>query len=289
MKTLTMSYPGETPASLDCYLLDCELKFGQNTDRPAIVICPGGGYIYLSPRESEPVALAYAAKGFHTFILHYSVGRDAVGWTPLAQIDWAIGTIREHAAEWHIDPEKIVSCGFSAGGHLALASGLRAKNRPNAMILGYPATSFGPAGPENMILQLISGQKELTEEQAVIYDLTPQVNAQTPPAYIFTTYGDSLTRSPTLALAARYDALNIPFEYHMFGFGPHGYSLADEVAADGSSQVLDAHAAKWLDLSAEWLIRLFGGLEFRDVSTSRIGEALKKLGLGADMSGAEHS
>lgn len=36
MKTLTMSYPGETPASLDCYLLDCELKFGQNTGRTCL-------------------------------------------------------------------------------------------------------------------------------------------------------------------------------------------------------------------------------------------------------------
>ena len=44
---------------------------------PAIVICPGGGYLYCSPREAEPVALRYAARGFHAFILRYSVGWDA--------------------------------------------------------------------------------------------------------------------------------------------------------------------------------------------------------------------
>ena len=34
---------------------------------------------------------------------------------------WAIGTIRRHAGEWHVAPDKIAACGFSAGGHLALS------------------------------------------------------------------------------------------------------------------------------------------------------------------------
>ena len=76
--------------------------------------------MYLSPREAEPVALAYAAKGIHAFVLHYSVGWNASGLEPLKEMDWAISYIREHAEEWNIDSDKIISCGFSAGGHLAL-------------------------------------------------------------------------------------------------------------------------------------------------------------------------
>ena len=77
MKMIHMSIPGHPQATLEGYILDCELTLGQEKNRPAIVICPGGGYLYCSPREAEPVALRYAARGFHAFILRYSVGWDA--------------------------------------------------------------------------------------------------------------------------------------------------------------------------------------------------------------------
>ena len=77
MKMIHMSCPGHPEATLEGYLLDCETAFGQHKTRPAVIVCPGGGYVYLSPREGEPVALRYASKGFHAFILRYSVGFDA--------------------------------------------------------------------------------------------------------------------------------------------------------------------------------------------------------------------
>ena len=62
-------YPGKENVYLDCYILNSGLKLGQEMTRPAVVICPGGGYVYLSPREAEPVAMAYASKGIHAFVL----------------------------------------------------------------------------------------------------------------------------------------------------------------------------------------------------------------------------
>ena len=79
-----------------------------------------------------------------------------------------------------------------------------------------------------------------------------------------------------------YEKQGILYEYHVFQKGPHGYSLADAACADGSSQVLNSHVAKWLDLSVEWLFSVFGEPQFEDVSTSRIMEAMKELGI--DMS-----
>ena len=49
MKMIHMSIPGHEEATLEGYILDCELTLGQETNRPAIVICPGGGYLYCSP------------------------------------------------------------------------------------------------------------------------------------------------------------------------------------------------------------------------------------------------
>jgi len=274
-------------AYVTAYILDSGLKFGQETKRPAIVINPGGGYIYLSPRESEPVAMAYAAKGFHTFVLNYSLGYDAEDFAPLKELDMAIGIIRANADKWNVADDKIAVCGFSAGGHLALASGVMAENCPDAMILGYPAVSLRELPG---IAKILSGKGDFfTEQDLKAYDLVPQVNEKTPPAFVFVTGGDKSCRKGCIELIAKMEKYDIPCEFHLFGFGPHGYSLANEVCADGSSQVIDFHVAKWLDMSAEWLIQMFGGLEFTDISTSRIAEEAKKLGIDLTGKPVEHA
>ncbi|MEE1328552.1 MAG: alpha/beta hydrolase, partial [Oscillospiraceae bacterium] len=132
MKMIHMTCPDHPEATLEGYLLDCDIAYGQNMKRPAVLVLPGGGYLYCSHREGEPVALRYAAAGFHAFVLRYSTRWDAAGFSPLAEASWAIGYIRENAEEWNIDPDCLAVCGFSAGGHLALSSGLLAENKPNA-------------------------------------------------------------------------------------------------------------------------------------------------------------
>ena len=274
-------YPGKEKVYLDCYVLNSGLKLGQEMARPAVVICPGGGYVYLSPREAEPVAMAYAAKGIHAFVLNYSLGWDVKGFQPLQEMDWAIGLIREHAEEWNVNPDKILACGFSAGGHLALSSGLLGKEKPNGLILGYPATNMSGPGSEFMAM-LMTGKPQPAEDEMVWLNPVSQITKDAPPLFMFTTGEDAMTRKMTLELAMAYEEQGILYEYHVFQKGPHGYSLADAACADGSSQVLNPHVAKWLDLSVEWLFSVYGEPEFKDVSTSRMMEAIKELGI--DMS-----
>lgn len=278
MKMIHMNCPGHEDATLEGYILDCEIKLGQSVNRPAIVVCPGGGYVYCSPREAEPVALRYAAKGFHAFILRYSTGWDAVDFSPLAEVSWAIGYIREHAAEWHIDPEKIATCGFSAGGHLALAAGLLGENKPNAMILGYPAVNVPNLPGVNFMLQLLTGRKEVTDEDSYNLSLANHITKAAPPVFIAATAEDMLTGFGALPVANKYSQLGLGYELHVFQHGPHGYSLADETTADGSSQVLNTSFAQWHGLSVDWLHRIFGELTFTDKSTSRMGKYMAELG-----------
>ena len=160
-----INYPDNDKVWLECYIQDSGLKLGQDLVRPALVICPGGGYVYLSPREAEPVALAYAAKGIQAFVLHYSLGWEVKGFQPLKEMDWAIGLIREHANDWYVDADKILACGFSAGGHLALSSGLLGKNRPNGLILGYPATDMSGQGSELMQMLFFGKEGPAKEEK----------------------------------------------------------------------------------------------------------------------------
>ncbi len=278
MKMVHLTVPGHDDATLDGYLLDCEITLGQERNRPAVVVCPGGGYVYCSPREGEPVALSYAARGFHAFVLKYSVAQDAAGFAPLEEVSWAIGHIQEHADAWHIDPEKIAVCGFSAGGHLALSSGLLAENKPNAMILGYPAASAPNMPGADFMLKILEGREDVTSEDAKKYDLVPQITKDAPPVFLAATAEDLLTGFGALAVANAYNKLGRQYELHIFQYGPHGYSLANEVTADGSSQMLDPSFAQWQELSVQWLHKTFGNPAFVDKSTSRMMQILKEKG-----------
>lgn len=279
MKMIHMQCPGHPEAALEGYILDCEITLGQEKKRPAVVICPGGGYVYCSPREAEPVALRYAARGFHAFILRYSTGWDAGDFAPLAEVSWAVGSLREQAEQWNIDPEKIAVCGFSAGGHLALASGLLAENKPNAMILGYPAASAPNIPKADFMLKLLAGKQDVTDEDAKRFDLVSQITKEAPPVFLAATAEDLLTAFGALPVAKRYSDLGLGYELHIFQYGPHGYSLADETSANGSSQVVDDAFSQWHELSVKWLHKTFGKPQLADKNTSMMLRHMAKLGL----------
>ncbi len=278
MNMIHIPVPNHPEATLEGYLLDGELSFGQATSRPAIVVLPGGGYAYCCPREAEPVALKYTAAGFHAFILRYSTGWDAADFSPLKEVSWVIGHLRENAVQWNIDPDKIAVCGFSAGGHLALASGLLGENKPNAMILGYPAVNIPNYPGANFMLQLLTGRKEVTDEDSAQLSLSNHITKDAPPVFITATAEDMLTGFGALPVAQKYSQLGLGYELHIFQYGPHGYALADETSADGSSRYLNPAFAKWHGLSVQWLNKLFGEPTFDDKNLSRMAQHLAALG-----------
>ena len=279
MKMIHMTCPGHEDATLEGYILDCEITLGQEKKRPAVIVCPGGGYVYCSPREGEPVALRYAAKGFHAFVLRYSTGFEAKDFAPWKEVSWAIGYIREHAQQWNIDPEQIVTCGFSAGGHVAFAAGLMGEHKPNAMILNYPAVTLPNLPGVDYMIKLLTGRDTVTDADAAYFSLANHITKDAPPVFLAATAEDMLTNFGALPVAQKYAALGLGYELHIFQHGPHGYSLGDETSCDGSSQMLNDAYAKWLDMSADWLRKLFGQLQFEDKSTSKMGQYLAKLGI----------
>jgi hypothetical protein len=153
------------------------------------------------------------------------------------------------------------------------------KNRPNAMVLGYPATSMPNMPGADMMLKLLMGKNAVTDEDAEKMELISKVDKNSPPVFLVATAEDMLTSFGALPLAKRYSDLRLGYELHIFQHGPHGYSLGDEVSADGSSQVINDSYAKWLDMSVAWLFKIFGKLEFVDKSTSKIGKYMAELGI----------
>ncbi|GJM79820.1 hypothetical protein HMSSN139_23160 [Paenibacillus sp. HMSSN-139] len=80
--------------------------------RPAVLICPGGGYAFVSQNEGEPVALAFARMGYHAFVLSYSVKIENPFPTALRELAKAMSIIRERAGEWLVDANDISVAGF---------------------------------------------------------------------------------------------------------------------------------------------------------------------------------
>ena len=133
VKTISL-YKNRTDANLTTYVLDDSPQMLAGKPRPAILICPGGGYMFCSDNESEPIALRFAAMGYHAFVLRYSaymegkkcfppmgepleVKPDRIYPLQMREIGMAMRIIREHAEEWLVDTDRIALCGFSAGAH----------------------------------------------------------------------------------------------------------------------------------------------------------------------------
>ncbi len=127
-------YPHRQDVTLTTYVLADSAELLNGRRRPAVLVCPGGAYLSCSDREAEPVALRFAAMGYHAFVLRYSTyGNGAPGGVPLGgelpvnersvypspmrDIGRAFLLIRQHAGEWLVDTDKIAICGFSAGAH----------------------------------------------------------------------------------------------------------------------------------------------------------------------------
>jgi len=147
------------------------------------------------------------------------------------------------------------------------------------MILGYPATSAPAVAGGDFMLKFLTGKREVTAEDAEAFDLPAHVTKDAPPMFLFGTVEDWLTNHQSMPLVQKYVELGLTYELHIFSFGPHGFSLADETSCNGNSRNMDTTLGKWHELSVEWLHRVWGRPEFVYRTGSRMMSIVKELGL----------
>ncbi|MCU0472924.1 MAG: alpha/beta hydrolase [Bacteroidales bacterium] len=226
----------------------------------AILICPGGGYSYLSfNREGYAIARWLNDNGIAGIILKYRLPSDiimkdkSVG--PLQDAQEAMRNIRRNASKWNIDPHKVGVIGFSAGGHLASTISTHYGDtvyevkdtisaRPDFSILLYPVitmdSSFAHAGSRRNLI----GENP-AEEAIIRFSNELQVNDNTPPTFLVHAGDDKSV--PVKNSIVYYEALrknNVPSELHIFQKGGHGFGLA----GDRETQ------SAWPELCMKWLI-----------------------------------
>ena len=265
--SLSEEYP---EASLTAYVCD---KSPEVEPRPAIIVCPGGGYSFVSSREGEPIVRRFFSEGFNIYLLMYSVKERAKDYAPLIQASLALKLVRERADEDNTNPNKIYIMGFSAGGHLAASAGTmwntsvvrdavgvtdgsapEGINRPDGMILCYPVITAGEFAHKGSIKN-VSGHTEITDEDIATFSLEKRVDSTTPPAFIWHTFTDSgVPVENSLLFMNALAAAKIPFEAHIFPQGPHGLSLCTKDTNPNYDDPIIRHAKVWTDLAAKWII-----------------------------------
>ena len=289
-------YPDRDDVTLTTYLLADSPEMLAGRVRPAVIVCPGGAYLFCSDREGEPIALRFAAMGCHAFVLRYSVanrnrpdvamedlvpGADPLARRPsaLRDLGCAMALVKDRAAEWKVDADRIAICGFSAGGHLCADYAThwhapvlsdhfgRAPEtfRPVAAILGYPVTDYlmerwyedesDPFAKRLHEMNLLSFFGTVSPSRDVLEDASParRVDGRTPPMFLWATSEDALVPvEQTLRMAAALAQAKVPFEAHVFESGPHGLATAKPASAS-SRRELDRIAAQWMDLAEAWL------------------------------------
>ena len=163
-------WENEDKVTLTSYILDKSDEI-RVKKRPAVIVCPGGGYLGTSDREAEPVAIKFVSEGYNAFVLRYTTyfkervtdfnnipegNENSKHPQPLFDVAKAMMMVRENAEKWNIDTDSIIVCGFSAGAHLAATLGTSWNSqllkdkfnvksevfKPSAIILGYPVTDY---------------------------------------------------------------------------------------------------------------------------------------------------
>ncbi len=272
-KTIPISYEGYNGSAT------CETFFFKDSPeivikkRPLILICPGGGYEFLSDREGESIAFKFNSFGYHAAIINYSIAPVTYP-TQLLEVSAAVKFFKDHAEDFFIDPDRIAIYGASAGGHAAadyatgyfrdeVTSVLKVSPdylKPAGMILAYPVITSGEFAHRGSFDNLL-GELRDNKKMLDYLSIENRITKETPPAFIWHTFPDGCVPvENSLLLAEAMKKENIPFELHIFPSGDHGLGLADEITLSPNRTEINKGAAQWIDLCRVWLNYIFGPL-----------------------------
>ena len=224
---------------------------GQNTGA-AVIVFPGGGYQILAiDLEGTEVCDWLTTRGITCVLLKYRVPgnrrRPHSGPYPdspdaLEDAQRTLGLVRQHAAEWHIDPHKIGVLGFSAGGHLVAAMSTHYPRRVYKPVDAADSVSCRP----DFAVALYPGHLS-NQPHPDVLNPDIKVTRETPPQFIVQAEDDPVdpVRNSLVYFTALQQA-GAPVEMHIFAHGGHAFGLRHT----------DQPITDWPLLVEKWLVTI---------------------------------
>ena len=218
---------------------------------PSVLLVHGGAWKRGDREQVERLATRIAARGYLVMNTTYRLVPEAIYPAQLQDVQQALRWMRREGRAQGIDPARVASFGYSAGGHLA-ALAAHIANDPR---LGDPQTRVQTvvAGGTPADLTLYEGGKLVpaflggpkSERLATFREASPvtHVDAGDPPVFI---YQATLDRLVPQEQADRYkaalDAAGVTNELFLIrGHGHISGFFADGAAVDAALEFLDRH------------------------------------------------
>ena len=208
---------------------------GTNTGA-AVVVFPGGGYQILAiDLEGTEVCDWLTSHGITCVLLKYRVPHSGPSWQrdcncrinpkpapALEDAQRALGLIRLHAAEWHIDPHKIGVLGFSAGGHLVAAISNGYQQRLYRAVDDADQQSCRP----DFAVAIYPGHLWMPERGQYGFNPDIHVTPSTPPTFLLQAETDSVDNvNQSLVYYVALKDAGVPAEMHLYTNGGHAFGL----------------------------------------------------------------
>jgi acetyl esterase/lipase len=210
------------------------------TPRTAVIVVPGGGFSILADEhEGSDVCRWLAEQGMMAFLLLHRAPtnkHEQPNAGPVLDTQKAVYEVRRRAADFGIDPKRVVVLGFSAGGQTSLVA---ATNSPRF----EPADKTISTRPD--ALMLIYAWKIVgADNKGLRPDVT--IDAATPPVFIAQSGNDtgSVPQGSVNLYLACLEA-KVPAELHIYEAGGHGFGMQKRDKAPGTSD--------WPNRGLEWL------------------------------------
>ena len=201
-----------------------------STVSPAVLVLHPGGWDKKSA-DMSAVCKKLAKAGFVVFNLNYSLAPEFRYPQPIEDVRAGLKWVRENAAKYKVNAEKIFLWGYSAGGHLALMVGLDPQNHVQGIVAGGTPTDF-PAYPKSPIITKFIG-KTFEEAKQVWQEASPirQVATGSPPVFLYHGEWDQLVGIDQMEkMTEKLKSLKVEVQTHRVSFLGHAavYLLSAE-------------------------------------------------------------
>lgn len=190
----------------------------------AVLVFPGGGYKILAiDLEGTEVCHWLNSIGITCVLVKYRVpdtGPYPKSDAALQDAQRAMGLVREHAAEWKIDPKRVGVLGFSAGGHLSAAISTHYEKRLYEPVDAADALSCRP----DFAVVIYPGYLAIAEQGMAA---NPEIHptADTPPTFLVQAEDDPVHVENAVTYFMELKNAKVPAELHIYSKGGHGYGL----------------------------------------------------------------